>query len=139
MANNYRDMNEGRYTGRIVSDAQVRNIKTDEGSEMTITSFTIAINSNGTKKNGEQFRKTVFIDCSLWNRGDKLAQYLTKGKMVLVSGETEEPRVGSNGKAYNQLRVSRIQFFQQNYAAQKTEETGAFEVPEAPADDNIPF
>ena len=137
---NYSDHNQASYTGRIVADARTRDVQNAQGGTSKVSSFTIAVNRSFMKKGAsEPTRKTVFIDCTIWNR-DKLAQYLTKGKMVLVSGETEEARVGSNGKAYNQLTVRQIQFFQQSGAyAPKAEgepDNGAFETP---IDDDIPF
>ena len=136
---NYSDHNSAAYTGRIVADARTRDVQGPSGP-VKVTSFTIAVNRSFLKKGAsEPTRRTVFIDVTLWNR-ERLAQYLTKGKMVLVTGETEEPRVGSNGKAYNQLTARTLQFFQAagsySPSAKTEDDNGAFELPE---DADIPF
>lgn len=65
--------------GRIGRDAEVR---TTQGGD-SVCGFTVAVDSRqGREKTTNWFR------VSLWGkRGDALAQYLTKGSSVTVSGE----------------------------------------------------
>ena len=52
-------------------------------------------------------KQTVWLDCSVWGeRGEKLAQYLTKGSLVLVEGDigTRE----HDGKTYLTLDVREV-------------------------------
>lgn len=67
-------LNQCTFTGNLVRDAQVRTAGDNE-----VAGFSIAVNG---RKDGE----TVFVDCSYW-RPNKVVDYLTKGKPVLVSGE----------------------------------------------------
>lgn len=64
--------------GRIARDAEVRNAGGDK-----VCSFTVAVD----QRNGRD-KTTNWWRVSLWGkRGDALAQYLTKGSSVTVSGE----------------------------------------------------
>jgi single-strand DNA-binding protein len=52
-------------------------------------------------------KSTLFFDCSLWGkRGDALAQYLTKGSSVTVSGDLGTREY--EGKTYLTVRVSDV-------------------------------
>jgi len=83
--------------GRLTKDAETR----DAGSDR-VTSFSVAVDDRVGKEKG-----TMFFDASLWGkRGEALAQYLTKGSYVTVSGDlgTRE----HNGKTYLTLRVADV-------------------------------
>ena len=65
--------------GRIGKDAETRNTQTGD----SVTGFTVAVD----QRNGRD-KTTNWWRVSLWGkRGDALAQYLTKGASVTVSGE----------------------------------------------------
>ena len=83
--------------GRLTKDATTR----DAGSDK-VTGFSVAVDD----RNGKE-KTTLFFDCSMWGkRGETLAQYLTKGSSVTVSGDlgTRE----HNGKTYLTLRVGDV-------------------------------
>ena len=83
--------------GNIGKDAETR-----EAGGNTVTSFSVA---SSTKKGREE--TTTWVNCSLWgNRGPALAQYLTKGKQVCVSGSLTT-RV-YNDKTYVELNVNDV-------------------------------
>jgi single-strand DNA-binding protein len=65
--------------GRIGSDAETR---TTQGGQK-VTQFSMPFDTGfGDKK------KTTWVRCSYWgDRGERVAQYLTKGSLVFVSGE----------------------------------------------------
>jgi single-strand DNA-binding protein len=66
--------------GRIGKDAVGRSTKGD-----TVTNFNVAVDRPFNKQAGP-----LWISVSLWGtRGEKLEQYLTKGKVVSVSGEMD--------------------------------------------------
>jgi single-strand DNA-binding protein len=68
-------------TGRLGRDAEVRS--TPNGK--SVTGFAI-----GTDHGYGDRKKTIWVDCALWGeRGEKLAQYLTKGKLVSVHGDLD--------------------------------------------------
>lgn len=73
-------MNNATFAGRLGRDAEVRHTS----SGQSVTGFAIAVDEYAGK--GE--RRTLWVDCSMWGeRGEKLAQYLTKGASVSVSGQ----------------------------------------------------
>jgi single-strand DNA-binding protein len=66
-------------TGRVGKDAELRTTNSGE----KILSFSV-----GSDMGYGQNKSTVWLDCSIWGaRGEKLAQYLTKGSSVTVIGE----------------------------------------------------
>ena len=82
-------MNILTIAGRIGKDAEVRATKGDP-----VCGFDVAVES---RVKGEKV--TTWFRCALWGeRGEKLAQYLTKGSAVAVSGEVSaevyQPRQG---------------------------------------------
>ena len=72
-------MNVCIFSGRLTRDCEVRTTQ----SGTTISSFSIAVDSGF----GE-YKRTDFINCKFFKR-EQLAQYLTKGKAVIVSGELQ--------------------------------------------------
>lgn len=67
-----------------------------------VTGWSLAVD-NGFGDN----KQTIWLDCSLWgDRGEKVAEYITKGSQLGVSGElgTRE----HEGKTYLTLRVAEV-------------------------------
>lgn len=64
--------------GRLTRDAETR-----DASDNRVTNFAVAVDHwDGREKSA------MFFECALWgSRGEKLAQYLTKGASVTVSGD----------------------------------------------------
>lgn len=83
--------------GRLTRDAETR----DAGSDR-VTSFSVAVDDRAGRE-----KSTQFFDASMWGkRGEAVAQYLTKGSSVTVSGDlgTRE----HNGKTYLTVRVNDV-------------------------------
>lgn len=77
--------------GRIGKDAELR--RTPAGK--SVASFSVAVDVGW----GDN-KKTQWIDCALWGeRGEKLAQYLTKGSNVTVRGRPDVRAWVKNGEA----------------------------------------
>ncbi|HVX00146.1 MAG TPA: single-stranded DNA-binding protein [Candidatus Babeliaceae bacterium] len=72
------------FTGRLTADAEVKAVKEDK----QVINFTVAINQRWKNKAGEKKEKTAFIDCAYW-RNSGVAEYLTKGAVVEISGWME--------------------------------------------------
>lgn len=83
--------------GGIGKDAQTR-----QAGDQRVTSFSVAVDEGfGDKK------RTIWFDCSLWgNRGDKLAQYLTKGSRAAVTGELSTRE--HEGRTYLTIRAADV-------------------------------
>lgn len=91
-------MNNYNAIGRVGKDAQTRFT---QGGD-PVTGWSLAVDSGyGGKK------QTMWLDCSLWGkRGEKVAEYITKGSQLGVTGElgTRE----HDGKTYLTLRVAEV-------------------------------
>jgi single-strand DNA-binding protein len=87
--------------GRLGRDSELRTAGNDK-----VLGFTVAVDTGfGDKKT------TVWVECSLWGkRGETLAQYLTKGASVTVTGDGGLRAWESNGKSGTSLtcRVNSI-------------------------------
>lgn len=91
-------MNTITIVGNLTKDAQVR-----QAGDNRVTSFSIAENK---RVRGED--ATMYYDCSLWgDRGEKIAQYLTKGGQVTVIGELMPIRE-KDGKFYLDVKVNDV-------------------------------
>lgn len=77
-------MNNSTFIGNIGKDAVINTNK-----DRKAISFNIAVNESYTKDNVKH-EKTTWVNCTLWKAADKsteIAQYLTKGKQVAVTGK----------------------------------------------------
>lgn len=84
--------------GNIGKDAEVRS--TQGGDK--VTGWTVAVEDRTGKEKG-----TLWFDCTLWGkRGESLAQYLTKGSKVCVSGELSKRE--HDGKTYLTIRAEQV-------------------------------
>lgn len=82
--------------GNIGKDAELRT--TGKGDK--VAGFNVAVSEG-------RDSETTWFSCSLWgNRGEKLAQYLTKGSKVTVTGALTIRE--KDGKTYLGCRVSEI-------------------------------
>lgn len=98
-------MNVWTFTGRLGADAELRSTQSGE----KVLSFRVA-NDVGF---GDR-KTTQWVECSLWGRrGEAVAQFLTKGKQVCVSGELTlrefQKRDGSAGSGLS-VRVNEVDF-----------------------------
>lgn len=95
-------MNTFNFTGRLGRDSQLKAV-----GDTNVLNFTVANDVGwGDKK------KTEWIECALWGtRGEKIAQYLTKGQLVGVSGEVTSrgfPRNDGTPGACLEVRVNNV-------------------------------
>jgi single-strand DNA-binding protein len=72
------------FTGRLTANADVKAVKGDK----QVINFTVAINQKWKNKAGEKKEKTAFVECAYW-RNSGIAEYLTKGAVVEISGWME--------------------------------------------------
>lgn len=77
-----------------------RDAETRQAGQATVTSFGVAVEQ---RKRGEKY--TQWVNCSIWGtRGEKVAQYLTKGTRIAAAGELTTREY--DGKTYLELNVS---------------------------------
>ena len=74
-------MIQGFMVGRIGKDAELRSTK--NGTQ--VSNFSLAVQVGF----GDR-EKTLWVDCTLWEKqAEALNKFLTKGKMVAVTGELD--------------------------------------------------
>ncbi len=75
-------MNHGTFAGRLGRGADLRQ---GDSPSKSVANFSVAVNVGFGEK-----KRTLWIGCALWGeRAEKLAQYLTKGTAVTVSGDVD--------------------------------------------------
>jgi single-strand DNA-binding protein len=76
--------------GHLGRDPEMRYTPTG----VPVTSFSVAVSRNWTDQNGQRQEKTTWFRVSAWRKlAEIVSQYATKGQLVLVSGEIDEPRI----------------------------------------------
>jgi single-strand DNA-binding protein len=73
--------------GNLTRDPETRTTP----SGQSVTSFSLAVNRTWRGADGQQQESVSYIDCVAWGKaGEIIAQYLSKGRPVLVSGRLEQ-------------------------------------------------
>ena len=73
--------------GNLTRDPETRT--TPNGQ--SVTNFSLAVNRTWRDGSGEQQEAVSYIDCVAWGKpGEIIAQYLGKGRAVLVSGRLDQ-------------------------------------------------
>jgi single-stranded DNA-binding protein len=122
-------MNSCSFTGHLTRDAEIRNV-----GEKEVAAFGIAVN-------GRKEEDVMFLNCDLWEPG-KVFDYLTKGKLVGVSGELKQRRVEKDGekREYWSLNVRNLALLGgsgEEKPARKAAKKSRLEEPDD--DGNLPF
>lgn len=91
-------MNLVIFSGNLAKDAKI--VTTSTGKKFCVT--TLALRED-LKPND---KPAVFVDIIIWGeRAEKLAQYLTKGKAISITGRLELIKTQKNGNTYITPRV----------------------------------
>lgn len=91
-------MNLVVFSGNLAKDAKI--ITTSTGKQFCVS--TLAIREDLRPED----KPAVFIDIIIWGeRAGKLAQYLTKGKAISITGRLELTKIQKNGNVYITPRV----------------------------------
>lgn len=73
--------------GNLTRDPETR---TTPGGQ-SVTSFSLAVNRSWRGADGQQQEAVSYIDCTAWGKpGEIIAQYLGKGRALLVSGRLDQ-------------------------------------------------
>lgn len=88
-------LNNVSIMGRLVSDPELKKTQND----VSVTSFTIAVERSGSKD-----KETDFIDIVAWrSTADFICKYFNKGKMIAIEGairtRTYEDKNGNKRKS----------------------------------------
>ena len=121
-------------TGRLVKEAEMSFLP---GTGMPKITFTIAVDRAYQKDKNN--KKVDFIPAEMIGRHvEKLAQYLTKGKQILVIGELNIDQYEKDGqkKSFTKVKVDRLEFLGGG-KQEGHDPTGKFK--EVLDDDDLPF
>lgn len=99
-------MNRVTLVGRLGKDAESR-----QAGDYTVLNFTLATSKRFKTKDGSTKDETQWHNLEYFRKDNSLAQYLTKGKMVAVSGEIryEEYEKDGQKKYITKIRVNELE------------------------------
>jgi single-strand DNA-binding protein len=126
--------------GRLGQDPEMRF--TSSGT--AVTSLNVATDRSWTnKETGQREKKTIWFKVAVWgSQAEPCNQYLAKGRMVLVEGEMEEPKVykSKSGEYRSNLELRAFQVTFLGGTKEPTQETSEetsdpFDI----GDEEIPF
>lgn len=108
--------NRVTLVGNLTRQPELR--KTKNGA--AVTDLGIALNRVWTGENGQRQEETTFVDVTVWGRAaENAAQYLQKGRSVLVEGrlQMESWQDKQSGQERSKLRVvaDSVQFLGSNH------------------------
>ena len=130
-------MNKIILTGRLVKDAELGFIGSTGTPKIT---FTLAVERNYQKDKNN--KKVDFINCEmLGQHTEKLSQYVTKGKAILVEGELNIDNYEKDGekKSFTKVKVDRLEFLASNTNNENKVNANTLEFQEIDDNDDIPF
>ena len=130
-------MNKIILTGRLTRDAEIGYIGATGTPKMA---FSIAVERNYQKDKNN--KKVDFINCEmLGQHTEKLSQYVTKGKAILVEGELNIDNYEKDGekKSFTKVKVDRLEFLAGNSNNENKANANTLEFQEVDDNDDIPF
>jgi single-strand DNA-binding protein len=97
-----RSFNQVVLMGNLTRDPDLRQIP----SGQSVCSFSLALNRSYKGQDGEWKEATDFVDVVAWGPlGERVAQYVTKGRPVLVSGRLQSRQWEQDGQKRSKLEV----------------------------------
>lgn len=97
-----RSFNQVTLMGNLTRDPELRQIP----SGQSVCSFSLALNRSYKDKDGNWQEATDFVDVVAWGPlGERIAQYVTKGRPVLVSGRLQSRQWEQDGQKRSKLEV----------------------------------
>ena len=130
-------MNKIILTGRTTKDAELGFIGTTGTPKM---SFTLAVERNYQKDKNN--KKVDFINMEMIGQHtEKLSQYVTKGKAILVEGELNIDNYEKDGerRSFTKVKVDRLEFLASNSNNENKTNANTLDFQEVGNDEDIPF
>jgi single-strand DNA-binding protein len=88
--------------GNLTRDPEVRNTP----SGQSVANFTLAVNRTWRGTDGNTQESVSYIDCVAWGKtGEVIAQYLQKGRALLVSGRLDQRSWEQDGQKRSKIEV----------------------------------
>lgn len=98
-----RSFNQVILMGNLTRDPEVRQIP----SGQSVCSFSLALNRSYKDASGEWQEATDYIDVVAWGPlGERVAQYVTKGRPVLVNGRLQSRSWEQDGVKRSKVEVN---------------------------------
>ena len=97
-----RSFNQVTLMGNLTRDPDLRQIP----SGQSVCSFSLALNRSFKGSDGNWQEAVDYVDVTAWGPlGERVAQYVTKGRPVLVSGRLQSRQWEQDGVKRNKLEV----------------------------------
>lgn len=97
-----RSFNQVILMGNLTRDPELRQIP----SGQSVCSFSLALNRSYKGQDGEWKEATDYVDIVAWGPlGERVAQYVTKGRPVLVNGRLQSRSWEQDGQKRSKLEV----------------------------------
>ncbi len=97
-----RSVNQVTLMGNLTRDPEVRTTPTGQ----SVCSFSLALNRAYRDKNDQWQEATDFVDVVAWGPlGERVAQYLSKGRRALVQGRLQSRSWEQDGQKRSKLEV----------------------------------
>ena len=130
-------MNKVILSGRVTRDAELSYIP---NAGVPKLSFGLAVERNYQKDKNN--KKVDFISCEMIGQHtEKLCQYVTKGKAILVEGELNIDNYEKDGerRSFTKVKVDRLEFLAGNSNNENKANANTLEFQEVGNDEDIPF
>jgi single-strand DNA-binding protein len=97
-----RSVNQVILLGNLTRDPELRQTP----SGQSVASFSLALNRSYKDQSGEWQEATDYIDCVAWGPlGERVSQYLSKGRRVLVQGRLQSRSWEQEGQKRSKVEV----------------------------------
>lgn len=97
-----RSFNQVILMGNLTRDPELRQIP----SGQSVCSFSLALNRSYKGQDGDWKEATDYVDVVAWGAlGERVAQYITKGRPVLVNGRLQSRSWEQDGQKRSKLEV----------------------------------
>lgn len=129
-------MNKIILVGRLTRDAELSFIAGTGTPKMT---YALAVEREYQKDKNN--KKVDFINCEMIGKHcERLCQYVTKGKLILVEGELNIDNYEKDGekRSFTKVKVNKLEFLGGTSQDNKSADTGNSDF-QIVADDDIPF
>lgn len=94
--------NKVTLMGNLTRDPETR--QTPNGQ--SVTNFSLAVNRTWKGQDGQTQEQVSFIDCVAWGKtGEIIAQYMQKGRPILVSGRLDQRSWDQDGQKRSKVEV----------------------------------
>lgn len=88
--------------GNLTRDPELRTTP----SGQSVAAFSLAVNRTWRNADGEQQEAVDYIDCNAWGKaGEIIAQYMQKGRALLVSGRLQHRSWEQDGQKRSKVEV----------------------------------